>query len=101
MMVTQRSSSAILNVSDAPAWTTSAGSLGSFYSGASFGTINLITTNSTSMAKVSNTFPGGMCRIVVQEQVHCSNGSGATADTTYSFTIGHRRKDKLPIELLQ
>ena len=83
-----RSSSAILNVSDAPAWTTSAGSLGSFAGGASFGTINLTATNSTSMAKVSGTFPGGMTlNSGSGTSTLTGTESGATADTTYSFTI--------------
>ena len=83
-----RSSSAILNVSDAPTWTTSAGSLGSFAGGASFGTINLTATNSTSMAKVSGTFPGGMTlNSGSGTSTLTGTESGATADTTYSFTI--------------
>jgi len=80
--------SAVLTVSDAPAWVTSAGSLGSFAGGASFGTITLTATNSVSMAKTSGTFPGGMT-------LNSGSGSstltgtetGATADTTYTFTI--------------
>ncbi len=81
-------SSQVLTISDAPAWTTSAGSLGSFAAGSSFGTINLTATNSVSMAKVSGTFPGGM-------SLNSGSGtstltgteSGATQQTTYSFTI--------------
>jgi len=80
--------SAVLTVSDAPAWQTAAGSLGSFSGGASFGTITLTATNSVSMAKTSGTFPGGMT-------LNSGSGSstltgtetGATADTTYTFTI--------------
>jgi hypothetical protein len=83
-----RSSSALLNVSDVPAWVTSAGSLGSFSGGDSIGTITLTATNSVSMAKTSGTFPGGMT-------LNSGSGSstltgtetGATADTTYTFTI--------------
>ena len=78
----------MLTVSDAPAWQTAAGSLGSFSGGASFGTITLTATNSVSMAKTSGTFPGGMT-------LNSGSGSstltgtetGATADTTYTFTI--------------
>jgi len=80
--------SAVLTVSDAPAWQTAAGSLGSFAGGTSFGTITLTATNSVSMAKTSGTFPGGMT-------LNSGSGSstltgtetGATADTTYTFTI--------------
>ena len=84
-----RSGSAILTVSDVPSWTTSAGSLGSFAGGASFGTINLTATNSTSMAKVSGTFPGGMTLNSGGSGTSTLTGteSGATTDTTYSFTI--------------
>jgi len=83
-----RSSSALLTVSDVPAWTTSAGSLGSFSGGASFGTITLTATNSVSMAKVSGTFPGGMTlNSGSGSSTLTGTESGATADTTYSFTI--------------
>ena len=83
-----RSSSALLTVSDAPAWTTSAGSLGSFSGGASFGTITLTATDSVSMAKTSGTFPGGMTlNSGSGSSTLTGTESGATADTTYSFTI--------------
>ena len=83
-----RSSSALLTVSDVPAWTTSAGSLGSFAGGTSFGTITLTATNSVSMAKVSGTFPGGMTlNSGSGSSTLTGTESGATADTTYSFTI--------------
>ena len=83
-----RSSSALLTVSDAPAWVTSAGSLGSFSGGASFGTITLTATDSVSMAKVSGTFPGGMTlNSGSGSSTLTGTESGATTDTTYSFTI--------------
>ena len=79
---------AVLTVSDAPAWVTSAGSLGSFSAGSSFGTITLTATNSVSMAKVSGTFPGGMTlNSGSGSSTLTGTESGATADTTYSFTI--------------
>ena len=83
-----RSSTALLTVSDAPAWTTSAGSLGSFSGGSSIGTINLTATDSTSMAVQSGSLPGG---ITLNSSAGTSTltgtESGATSDTTYSFTI--------------
>ena len=80
--------SAVLTVSDAPAWVTSAGSLGTFSGGASFGTITLTATNSVSMAKTSGTFPGGMTlNSGSGSSTLTGTESGATADTTYSFTI--------------
>ena len=79
---------AVLTVSDAPAWVTSAGSLGSFSAGSSFGTITLTATNSVSMAKVSGNFPGGMTlNSGSGSSTLTGTESGATADTTYSFTI--------------
>ena len=79
---------AVLTVSDAPAWVTSAGSLGSFSGGSSFGTITLTATNSVSMAVVSGTLPGGMTlNSGSGSSTLTGTESGATADTTYSFTI--------------
>ena len=79
---------AVLTVSDAPAWQTSAGSLGTFSAGASFGTITLTATNSVSMAKVSGTFPGGMTlNSGSGSSTLTGTESGATSDTTFSFTI--------------
>ena len=79
---------AVLTVSDAPAWVTAAGSLGTFSGGASFGTITLTATNSTSMAKVSGTFPGGMTlNSGSGSSTLTGTESGATQDTTYNFTI--------------
>jgi hypothetical protein len=83
-----RSSSALLTVSDVPAWTTSAGSLGSFSGGANIGTITLTATNSVSMAKVSGTLPGGITlNSGSGSSTLTGTESGATSDTTYSFTI--------------
>ena len=80
--------SAVLTVSDAPAWQTAAGSLGSFGAGASFGTITLTATNSVSMAKTSGTFPGGMTlNSGSGSSTLTGTESGATANTTYTFTI--------------
>jgi len=84
-----RTGSALLTVSDLPAWTTSAGSLGTFANGASFGTINLTATDSTSMSKTSGTFPGGMTLNSGGSGTSTLTGteSGATSETTYNFTI--------------
>ncbi len=83
-----RSSSALLTVSDAPAWVTSAGSLGSFGGGDSIGTITLTATDSVSMAKTSGTLPGGITlNSGSGSSTLTGTESGATADTTYTFTI--------------
>ena len=83
-----RSSSALLNVSDVPAWVTGAGSLGSFSGGDSIGTITLTATNSVSMAKTSGTLPGGITlNSGSGSSTLTGTESGATSDTTYTFTI--------------
>ena len=76
---------AILTVSDAPAWTTAAGSLGSFSGGASI-SVTVAATNATSFSKTSGSFPGGLS-LNTSSGVISGTESGATADTTYNFTI--------------
>ena len=80
-----RSSSALLTVSDAPVWTTSAGSLGSNDAGTSI-SYTVAATGATSFSKTSGTFPGG---VSLNSSTGAITGteSGATAETTYSFTI--------------
>ncbi len=80
-----RSSSALLTVSDAPAWTTSAGSLGTNAAGSSV-SYTVAATGATSFAKTSGTFPGGVS-LDTSTGVISGTESGATAETTYSFTI--------------
>ena len=83
-----RSSTALLTVSDAPAWTTSAGSLGSFSGCSSIGTITLTATNSTGMTLQSGSLPGGISLNTGSgSSTLTGTESGATTDTTYSFTI--------------
>ena len=83
-----RSSTALLTVSDAPAWTTAAGSLGSFSGGSSIGTITLTATNSTGMTLQSGSLPGGITLTSgAGSSTLTGTESGATSDTTYSFTI--------------
>jgi len=79
-----RSGTALLTVSDAPAWTTSAGSLGTVANG---GNVNftVAATNATAFAKVSGTFPGGVT--INNSGVISGTESGSTQTTTYSFTI--------------
>ena len=83
-----RSSSALLTVSDLPAWTTSAGSLGSFGAAENIGTITLTATDSTGMAVQSGSLPGGVSlNSGSGSSTLTGTESGSTSDTTYSFTI--------------
>ena len=80
-----RSSSALLTVSDAPAWTTAAGSLGS-NAAASSVSYTVAATGATSFAKTSGTFPGGVT-LNTSTGVISGTESGATQETQYAFTI--------------
>ena len=77
--------SAVLTVSDAPGWTTAAGSLGSFSGGDSI-SVTVAATNATSFSKTSGTFPGGLS-LNTSTGVISGTESGTTSDTTFSFTL--------------
>ena len=78
-------SGTVLTVSDAPAWTTAAGSLGSNAAGSSI-SYTVAATNATSFALQSGSLPGGTS-LNTSTGVISGTESGATAETTYSFTI--------------
>jgi len=80
-----RSSTALLTISDAPAWQTPAGSLGTVDAG---GTINFIVsaTDATAYAVQSGSLPGG-ASLNTSTGAITGTESGATQDTTYNFTI--------------
>ena len=80
-----RSSNAILTVSDAPSWTTAAGSLGSNAAGSSV-SYTVAATNATSFSKTSGSFPSGVS-LNTTTGVISGTESGATSETTYNFTI--------------
>jgi len=80
-----RSSSALLTVSDAPAWTTAAGSLGTNAAGSSI-SYTVAATNATSFAVQSGSLPGGVS-LNTSTGAITGTESGATTETTYSFTI--------------
>ena len=80
-----RSSTALLTVSDAPAWTTAAGSLGSNAAGSSV-SYTVAATAATSFAVQSGSLPGGVS-LNTSTGVISGTESGATAETTYNFTI--------------
>ena len=82
-----RSSTALLTVSDAPAWTTAAGSLGSNAAGSAI-SYTVAATGATSFAIQSGSLPGGMTlNSGSGSSTLTGTESGATQDTTYSFTI--------------
>ena len=106
-----RSGSAILNVSDAPAWVTAAGSLGTFAGASAIPTQTLTATGATSFAIQSGTLTAGLtlttgvgsCTITGTQTAHSSaatdtftvRATDAEAQTTdrefsisYSFVIG-------------
>ena len=80
-----RSGTALLTVSDAPAWTTSAGSLGTVANG---GTINftVAATNATTFGVQSGALPGG-ASLNTSTGAITGTESGSTQTTTYTFTI--------------
>ena len=83
--IATRSGSALLTVSDAPAWTTAAGSLGTV---AAAGTINftVAATNATTFAVQSGSLPGG-ASLNTSTGAITGTESGSTQTTTYTFTI--------------
>tara|TARA_A200000159_G_scaffold105526_1_gene98193 strand:+ start:279 stop:1472 length:1194 start_codon:yes stop_codon:yes gene_type:complete len=80
-----RSGSALLTVSDAPTWTTAAGSLGTVANG---GTINftVAATNATTFGVQSGSLPGG-ASLNTSTGAITGTETGSTATTTYTFTI--------------
>ena len=80
-----RSTNALLTVSDAPAWTTAAGSLGTV---SAAGTINftVAATNATTFGVQSGSLPGG-ASLNTSTGAITGTVSGSTQSTTYTFTI--------------
>jgi len=80
-----RSTNALLTVSDAPAWTTAAGSLGTV---SAAGTINftVAATNATTFGVQSGSLPGG-ASLNTSTGAITGTESGSTQTTTYTFTI--------------
>ena len=81
--------SAVLTVSDAPAWQTAAGSLGSFAAGATISTITITATNATSFAIASGSLTTGLSLNtgVGSATITGTVSAGITADTTFTFTV--------------
>ena len=84
-----RSGSALLSVSDAPAWQTSAGSLGTFAGGAVIGEYVAAHTADSQAIKyylIAGALPGGLS-LNINTGFISGTESGASANTTYSFTV--------------
>ena len=81
--------SAVLTVSDAPAWQTSAGSLGSFAAGNTISTITITATNATSFAIASGSLTTGLSLNtgVGSATITGTVSNGITSDTTFTFTV--------------
>jgi len=82
-----RSSTALLTVSDAPTWSTAAGSLGSIAAGSTANfTVSATSDSTVSYSVISGSLPGGL-------SLNSSTGaitgteSGTTSETTYNFTV--------------
>jgi len=82
-----RSTDADLTVSDAPTWSTAAGSLGSVAAG-SAGSFTVTATSDSAItySKTLGDFPGGFTLNPSTGEISGTE-SGATAETTYNFTI--------------
>ena len=81
-----RSSTALLTVSDAPTWTTAAGSLGSVAAG-SAGSFTVVATSDSAVTySYTGSLPGGFT-LNPSTGVISGTESGATAETNYNFTV--------------
>ena len=80
-----RTGTALLTVSDAPAWTTASGNLGTV---SSSGSVNftVAATDAVAYAKTSGSFPGGVS-INSATGVISGTETGSTNTTTYTFNI--------------
>ena len=82
-----RSSTALLTVSDAPTWSTAAGSLGSVAAGSAVSfTVTATSDSAITYSVVSGSLPGGTSLNSSTGEISGTE-SGATAETIYSFTI--------------
>jgi len=83
-----RSSSALLTVSDAPTWSTAAGSLGSVAQGGSISFTVTATSDSTvTYSIVSGALPTGASLNSSTGAITGTESGSDTAETTYNFTI--------------
>jgi len=81
------STNAILQSSQAPTWTTAAGSLGTFSGGATISvTVAASSDSDVDYSKVSGTYPGGIS-LAAETGVLSGTESGSSVTTTYEFTL--------------
>ena len=82
-----RSATALLTVSDAPTWSTAAGSLGSVAAGSAVSfTVTATSDSAITYSVVSGSLPGGTSLNSSTGEISGTE-SGTTAETIYSFTI--------------
>ena len=83
-----RTSSADLTVSDAPAWVTAAGSLGTFDGNTAVGTLNLVATDATSFAVTTGAVTAGLTFTTgVGTATITGTQTAHSAAATDSFTV--------------
>jgi large repetitive protein len=83
-----RSSTALLTVSDAPTWTTAAGSLGSVAQGTSFSTTVVATSDSAITYSVqSGALPTGITLNTSTGVISGTESGVDTGETVYNFTL--------------
>ena len=83
-----RSSSALLTVSDAPTWTTAAGTLGTFASGSAISVTVAATGDSTiAYSKTTGSFPSGLSLNSSTGVISGTESGSDSSDTTYNFTL--------------
>jgi hypothetical protein len=83
-----RSATALLTVSDAPTWSTSAGSLGSVAQGGSISfTVTATSDSAVTYSVVSGSLPTGASLNSSNGQITGTESGSDTSETVYSFTI--------------
>ena len=83
-----RSATALLTVSDAPTWSTAAGSLGSVAQGGSISfTVTATSDSAVTYSVVSGALPTGASLNSSNGQITGTESGSDTSETTYNFTI--------------
>ena len=83
-----RSGTALLTVSDAPTWTTAAGSLGDLYfEGTANFTVAASGDSTITYSKISGSLPSGTSLNSSTGVISGTENSGGSSNTTYNFTL--------------